>query len=152
MQYVGQTGRSLKTWFREHFPKMKKSKKKLTRFFIAISKNIGHSPSKIIFQPVEKIIYDPNSSSRLKNIKRHETELRWITFFQSPFPLGLNDNTYHEGNVSKMPDFDGVFFLFRNVKNIKVDLMPNVKMATLCAKFVLKTHKYFSKGSFYSFK
>ena len=30
--------------------------------------------------------------------------------------------------------------------------MVNVKMATLSAKIVLKTLKYFSKGSFYSFK
>ena len=37
MQYVGQTGRSLKTGFREDFGKMKKPKK-LTHFFIAISK------------------------------------------------------------------------------------------------------------------
>ena len=27
------------------------------------------------------------------------------------FPLGFNDNIYHEGNISKMPDFD-VFSLF----------------------------------------
>ena len=25
---------------------------------------------------------------------------------QLPFPLGFNDNIYHEGNISKMPDFD----------------------------------------------
>ena len=31
-----------------------------------------------------------------------------------------------------------MFFLFWNVKNVKVDLMVNVKMATLSAKFVLK--------------
>ena len=55
---------------------------------------------------------------------------------QLPFPLGFNDNIYHEGNISKMPDFD--FFLFWNVKNVKADLMVNVKMATLSAKFVLK--------------
>ena len=30
------------------------------------------------------------------------------------------------------------FFLFWNVKNVKVDLMVKVKMATLNAKFVLK--------------
>ena len=53
-----------------------------------------------------KKIYDQNSSTRLKNIKRHETELKWIKFLQSPFPLGFNDNIYHEGNISKMPDFD----------------------------------------------
>ena len=33
------------------------------------------------------------------------------------------------------------FFLFWNVKNVKVDLMVNVKMATLSAKFVLKNEK-----------
>ena len=31
-----------------------------------------------------------------------------------------------------------MFFLFWNVKDVKVDLMVNVKMATLSAKFVLK--------------
>ena len=55
---------------------------------------------------VEKIIYDPNSSTRFKNIKRHEIELKWIKFLQSHFPLGFNDNINHEGNNSKMPDFD----------------------------------------------
>ena len=25
---------------------------------------------------------------------------------QSASPLGLNDNSYQEGNISKMPDFD----------------------------------------------
>ena len=25
---------------------------------------------------------------------------------QTPYPLGFNDNIYHEGNISKMPDFD----------------------------------------------
>ena len=64
------------------------------------------------------MIYDPNSSTRLENIKRHETELKWIKFLQSPFPLGLNDNIYHDGNISKMPDFD-VFFLFWNFRNVK---------------------------------
>ena len=34
-------------------------------------KNNGHSPSEIVIQLVEKIIYDLNSSTRLKNIKRH---------------------------------------------------------------------------------
>ena len=28
---------------------------------------------------------------------------------QSPFSLGFNDNIYHEGNISKMPDFDCFF-------------------------------------------
>ena len=98
---------------------------------------------------MKKNIYDPNSSTRFKNIKRHETELKWIKFLQSPSPFGFNDNIYDEGNVSKMPDFD--VFSVLECKNVIVDLMVNVKMATLSAKFVLKTLKYFSKGSFFSF-
>ena len=43
---------------------------------------------------LDSIVYDPNSSTRLKNIKRHETELKWIKLLQSPFPLGFNDNIY----------------------------------------------------------
>ena len=64
MQYVGQTGRSLKTRFREHFRKMKKPKK-FDTFLYRHFKNNGHPPSKIVIQPVEKIICDPNSSTRL---------------------------------------------------------------------------------------
>ena len=111
MQYVGQIGRSLKTRFREHFGKMNKPKK-IDTFLYRHFKINGHSPSKIVIQPIEKIIYDPYSSTRLKNIKRHETELKWIKFLQSNFPLSFNDNIYHEGNISKMPDFDGIFFCF----------------------------------------
>ena len=88
MQYVGQTGRSLKTSFSEHFRKMKKPKK-IDIFIYRDFKSNGHSPSKIVIQPLKKIIYDPNSSTRLKNIKRHEIELKWIKFLQSPFPLGF---------------------------------------------------------------
>ena len=84
MQYVGQTGRSHKTRFREHFRKMKKPKI-FDTFLYRHFKSNGHSPSKIVFQPVEKIIYDPNSSTRLKNINRHETERKWIKFLQSTF-------------------------------------------------------------------
>ena len=110
---------------------------KFDTFLYRHFKSNGHSPGKIVIQPVEKFIYDPNSSTRLKSIKRHETELKWIKFLQSPFPLGFNDNIYHEGSLFKMPDFDG-FFSVLECKNVKVDLMVNVKMATSSAKFVLK--------------
>ena len=136
MQYVGQTDQSFKTRFLEHFRKMKKPNK-FDTFLYHRFKNNGHSTSRILIQPVEKIIYDPNSSPRLRNIKRDETGLKWIKFLQSPFHLGFDDNIIHTGNISKMPYFD-VFFLFWNVKNVKVDLMVNVKMATFSANFVLK--------------
>ena len=66
--------------------------------FVSHFKSNGHSPtnSKIVIQPVEKIIYDPNSSYRLKDIKRHETELKWINFLQTRFVLGFNNKIYYE--------------------------------------------------------
>ena len=57
-------------------------------------------------QPVEKLSYDENSTVRFNTIKRFETELKWIKLLQSASPLGFNDNIYHEGNISKMPDID----------------------------------------------
>ena len=59
-----------------------------------------------MLQPVEEMIFDSNSTERYKNIFRHETELKLIKLLQTPFPLGFNDNIYHQGNISKMPDFD----------------------------------------------
>ena len=54
MQYVEQTGLSLKTRFCEHFRKMKKPKK-FDTFLNRHFKSNGHSPSKIVIQPVEKL-------------------------------------------------------------------------------------------------
>ena len=65
MQYVGQTGRSLKTRFREHFRIMKKPKK-FDTFLYRHFKNNGHSPSKIVIQPVEKITVNELYSLFLK--------------------------------------------------------------------------------------
>ena len=63
-------------------------------------------PDKFMLQPVEEMIFDSNSTEIYKNIFRHETELKWIKLLQTPIPLGFNDNIYHQGNISKMPDFD----------------------------------------------
>ena len=53
MQYVGRTGRSLKTRFPEHLSKMKKPKK-FDTFLYPHFKSYGHSRSNIVIQPVEK--------------------------------------------------------------------------------------------------
>ena len=114
MQYVGQTGRALKKRFGEHYRRMNKPKK-IDNFLYRHFKRRGHTPANILVHPVEKITYDANSTSRFKIIKRHETELKWIKLLQTPYPLGFNDNIYHEGNLSKMPDFD-VFSLLEFCK------------------------------------
>ena len=110
MQYVGQTCRTLQKRFVDHYRRIRKPQNNDT-FLYQRFKCTGHSPNNVIVQPVEKISYDENSSVRFKNIKRFETELKWIKLLQTPFPLGFNDNIYHEGNISKMPDFDVHFVL-----------------------------------------
>ena len=44
--------------------------------------------------------------SGVTSIRRSFRDVKWIKLLQTPFPLGFNDNIYHEGNISKMPDFD----------------------------------------------
>ena len=34
---------------------------------------------------------------------------------QTPHPLGFNDNIYHEGNISRLPEFD-VFFSLLDIR------------------------------------
>ena len=65
-----------------------------------------HKRSTAWEQSVKYFYWRANHQLDKKNIKRHETELKWIKILQSPFPLGFNDITYHEGSISKMPDFD----------------------------------------------
>ena len=88
MQYVGQTCRKLKNRFGEHYRKIKKPKK-IDTFLYQHVKRTGHSPGNVLVQPLEKLIYDENSSVRFNTIKRFETELKWIKLLQSASPLGL---------------------------------------------------------------
>ena len=104
MQYVGKNWSSSQKRFGERYRRMNKPKN--YNFLYRHFKRKGHTPANILVQPVEKITYDANSTNRLKLIKRHKTELKWIKLLQTPYPLGFNDNIYHEGNISKMPDFD----------------------------------------------
>ena len=84
-----------------------KKPKKIDTFLYQHFKRTGHSPDNVLVQPVEKLIYDDNSSVRFNTIKRLETELKWIKLLQSASPLGFNNNNIsQEGNISKMPDFD----------------------------------------------
>ena len=79
---------------------------KIDNFLYRHFKQTNHSTSSISIQPVEKITYGDNSTKRYRNILRHELELKWIKLLQTPHPLGSNDNIYHEGNISRLPDFD----------------------------------------------
>ena len=84
-----------------------------------------------------KIIYDANSASRFKIIQRHETKLKWIKLLQTPYPLGFNDNIYHESNLSKMPDYD-VFSLLK-FRERQLGHMVLRKMEIVNEKVVFKS-------------
>ena len=101
MQYVGQTCRTLQKRFGELCRRIRTPKNNDT-FLYQHFKRTGHPPNNIIVQPVEKISYDENSSVRLKNIKRFETELKRIKLLQTPFPLGFNDSIYHVLNTFRV--------------------------------------------------
>ena len=90
--------------------KLKKSKK-IDTFLYQHFKRTGHSSNNDLVQSVEKLSNDENSTVRFNTIKRVETELKWIKLLQSASSLGFNDNIYHEGNISKMPDFDAFSLL-----------------------------------------
>jgi len=105
MQYVGETTRALKTRLREHLGRINKPKPLETLLYQHF-KRTGHSVNNVTIQPVEKIIYDPSTTKTTKKAILQETELKWIKLLQTPFPLGLNDNIYHKGNISRMPDYD----------------------------------------------
>ena len=72
MQYAGQTCCKLKNRFGEHYRKIKKHIKKIDTFLYQHFMCTGHSPDNVLVQPVEKMIYDENSSERFNTIKRIE--------------------------------------------------------------------------------
>ena len=57
-------------------------------------------------QPVELLAFNYTDSNSFKIKARHIAELKWIKRLQTPFPLGLNDNIYQQGNISKDPSID----------------------------------------------
>jgi hypothetical protein len=66
----------------------------------------GHSFKDIIIQPLEYLDFDRTLTKSFKVQARLLAELNWIKLLQTPYPLGLNDNIYREGNISKNPDID----------------------------------------------
>ena len=109
MQYVGQTGRSLKTRFREHAYHSRN--KKLRNFLYNHFRKTGHDFKDVTVQPVEHLTYSNDVTSSFKSKSRFIAEHNWIRNLQTPFPLGLNDNIYQTGNISKDPSID-IFKIF----------------------------------------
>lgn len=141
IQYVGQTSKKLKVRFSQHSCSIKNNQKYKTYLYQHF-RNTGHTLRDVVIQPVEKVIYDDNSSVCVKNSIRHIRELEWIKQLQTPFPLGLNDNIYQKCNISRNPDMD-VFTILnirkrksrshgaRKNRNIKRFFKRNIDLVTL---------------------
>ena len=85
MQYVGQTCRKLKRRFGEHYRKIKKPKK-IDTFLYQHFKRTGHSPDNVLVQPVEKLIYDENSSVRFNTIQKVRNRIKMDKIIAICFP------------------------------------------------------------------
>ena len=68
-------------------------------------KQTNHSPSACL-----KDFHDGGFTKIYKIFFGHELELKWIKLLQTLHPLGFNDNKHHEGNISRLPDFDVLIF------------------------------------------
>ena len=91
----------MKIRFREHAYQCRN--KKLRNFLYHHFRQSGHSFQDVSVQPVEHLSYDSTTTSSFKSKSRFIAELNWIKKLQTPFPLGLNDNIYQTGNISKDP-------------------------------------------------
>ncbi len=98
IQYVGQTGRPLKTRFSQHCSKIRNNSK-INTFLYKHFKQSGHTLKQVTVQPVEKLTFDNSASKAFKIRARLISEHKWIQKLQTPYPLGLNDNIYQEGNI-----------------------------------------------------
>ena len=99
IQYVGQTGRHLKVRFREHLYKIRNAKK-LKKFLYNHFRITGHTINDVIIQPLEYLVFDQTATKGFIIQARHNAELKRIRNLQTPYPLGLNDNIYRDGNIS----------------------------------------------------
>ena len=112
MQYIGQICRLLKTRFSEQYRRIKKPCK-IDNFLIVISNKLITLLAVFLFILLKRLhmVIIPLKD---RNILRHELELKWIKLLQTPHQLGFNDNTYHEGNISRLPDL--VFFSLLEIR------------------------------------
>lgn len=103
----------------------------------------GHS---FYIQPVQQLSYDINAGKKLRTTARLIAEHEWIKKLQTPFPLGLNDNMYHFGNISKDPSID-IFSIFsirkRKSRSHGLRKNGNIKRKSRLKLNVLELHNLF---------
>ena len=66
--------------------------------------------------PVEILSKQPGDSKNDMKKRRLSAELNWIKRLQTPYPLGLNDQIYQQGNISSVRSNINVFSLKPDVR------------------------------------
>ena len=98
---------------------------------------------------MEQIIYKTTDTIAMKNKLRFERELHWIKNLQTPYPLGLNDNIYMLGNISRHKSID-IFDLFhrkkRNNRSHGIKKNGNIKRKMRQRLTVRDCHNIFSSS------
>ena len=113
-QYVGETSQSLKGRFRSHSFKIRNnSRRKYKNFLYDHFIKYNHSIENVTITPVE--ILSGDSKNDMKK-RRLSAELNWIKRLQTPYPLGLNDQIYQQGNISSVRSHINVFSLKPDVR------------------------------------
>ena len=116
-QYVGETSQSLKGRFRSHSFKIRNnSRRKYKNFLYDHFIKYNHSIENVTITPVEILSKQHGDSENDMKKRRLSAELNWIKRLQTPYPLGLNDQIYQQGNISSVRSNINVFSLKPDVR------------------------------------
>jgi hypothetical protein len=109
--------------------------------------------SDVTVQPVEHVTVADGTSKSFKMQARFMAELDWIKRLQTPYPLGLNDSIYQQGNISNNPDID-IFSILslrkRKRRSHGQRKNHNIKRRSRISLSVLELHKIFKSSGRHS--
>ena len=97
IQYVGETGQSLRKRLNNHRNRLKKLS---CQYLYQHFNSDGHTEDDINIVPIEEVELTPTDKISL-SAKRLEREDFWYRELCTVYPYGLNDNVRRVGNISK---------------------------------------------------
>ena len=105
-QNIGETSQTLKGRSRSHSFKIRNNSGRKISYI-----KYNHSIENVIETTVEIITKQPGESKNEMEKRRLSAELNWIKRLQTPYPLGLNDQIYQQGNILSIRSNINVFSL-----------------------------------------
>ena len=87
------------------------SRRKYNNFLYDHFIKYNHSIENVTITPVEILSKEPGDLRNDMKKRRLSAELNWIKRLHTPYPLGLNDQIYQQGNISSVRLHINVFSL-----------------------------------------